>query len=98
MINESRESKILNSLDESAKDALILDKDSKSVTASQIALNIQSEADAVQGYEVLIPWLEKYNDTDSISHVREVIADEKNHIEVLNKILKKYDNIEPNED
>lgn len=85
-------------INEAAKDAIILDKDNKHVVASQIALNINGEADAIDGYEKLIPWLEKYNDTDSIGHVREIISDEKQHMELLNMILKKYDGINPAKD
>lgn len=82
-------------VNEAAKDALILDKDNKHVVASQIALNLQGEWDAIDGYNKLIPWLEKYGDEESIKHVREIIGDELNHAMLLRKIIKKYDgNIE----
>jgi rubrerythrin len=85
-------------INESAKDAIILNKDSKSIVASQIALNAEGEHDAIEGYEKLIPWLEKYDDQESIGHIREIISDEKNHLELLTNILKKYDGIEPAKD
>lgn len=78
-------------INEAAKDAIVLDKDNKHVVASQIALNLQGEWDAVDGYNQLIPWLEKYGDKESIGHIREIISDELNHAELLKGILSKYD-------
>ena len=82
-------------INESAEDAIILDKDSKYTVASQIALNLEGENDAIDGYMKLIPWLEKYDDRESIDTIREIVSDEKNHKMLLNKMLLKYDgNIE----
>lgn len=78
-------------INEAAKDAIILDKNSKAIVASQVALNIQGEWDAIDGYMKLIPWLEKYGDQESIDHIREIISDEKNHAELLRGIILKYD-------
>ena len=86
-------------ISEAAKDALVLDRDSKYTVASQIALNIQGEWDAVDGYDKLIPFLEKYGDYDAIDQIREIISDELNHAERLRMILRRYDgNIIPAED
>lgn len=78
-------------VNEASKDALVLDKDSKYIVASQIALNIQGEYDAIDGYNKLIPFLKRYNDQESINQIREIISDEKNHSMLLENILKKYD-------
>ena len=82
----------------SADTAVVLDNDNKFTTASQIALNLKSEWDAIEGYDKLIPFFEMHNDQESIDHIREIISDELNHAEVLREILKKYDgNIPTNE-
>lgn len=65
--------------------------DDKFMVASQIAENIQSEWEAINQYYLLIQWLKKYNDVESISHVAEIISDEKNHAMLLRKIVRKYD-------
>lgn len=78
-------------INEASKDAIVLDKDNKNIVASQIALNLQGEWDAIDGYMKLIPFFEKYNDDDSISEIREIVSDEKNHAERLRSILLKYD-------
>lgn len=78
-------------LNEAAKDGLIANKNSKAVVASQINLNLQGEYDAIDGYEKLITWFEKYNDQDAIDHIREIISDEKNHSKLLREIALRYD-------
>lgn len=75
----------------SANNAIVLDDDDKLAVASQISLNIEGEWDAVRGYDLLLQFLEKYNDEESIEHVREIISDEKNHAMLLRDILLKYD-------
>ena len=75
----------------SAQDAIVLDAENKHTTASQIALNLKSEWDAIEGYQKLIPFFEMHNDSDSIDKVREIISDELNHAEVLREIMRKYD-------
>ena len=82
----------------SADTAIVLDNDNKFTTASQIALNLQGEWDAIEGYDKLIPFFEKHGDQESIDHIREIISDELNHAEILRGILSKYDgNIPTNE-
>jgi bacterioferritin (cytochrome b1) len=83
----------------SADTAIVLDNDNKFTTASQIALNLQGEWDAIEGYDKLIPFFELHGDQESIDHIREIISDELNHAEILRGILSKYDgNIETAED
>lgn len=83
----------------SADTAIVLDNDNKFTTASQIALNLQGEWDAIEGYNKLIPFFELHGDQESIDHIREIISDELNHAEILRGILSKYDgNIETAED
>ena len=75
----------------SADTAIVLDNENKHTTASQIALNLKGEWDAIEGYQKLIPFLEMHGDEKSIEQIREIISDELNHSEVLRKIMKKYD-------
>lgn len=64
-----------------------------------IAENNRDEQTAIANYENLILRLNEVGaDTEDIDHIREIISDEKNHSEVLNAILLKYDNILPNEE
>lgn len=83
----------------SADTAIVLDNNNKFTTASQIALNLKGEWDAVEGYQKLIPFFELHGDQDAIDHIREIISDELNHAEILREIMKRYDgNIETAED
>lgn len=75
----------------SADTAIVLDNDNKFTTASQIALNLKGEWDAVEGYQKLIPFFEMHDDQESIDHIREIISDELNHAEILRDIMRKYD-------
>lgn len=75
----------------SADTAIVLDNENKFTTASQIALNLKGEWDAVEGYQKLIPFFEMHNDQESIDHIREIISDELNHAEILRDIMRKYD-------
>ena len=64
-----------------------------------IAENNRDEQTAIANYENLILRLNEVGaDTEDIDHIREIISDEKNHSEVLNEILLKYDEITPNID
>ena len=82
-----------------AEESLVLDNENKFTTASQIALNLKGEWDAIEGYQKLIPFFELHEDDDSIDKVKEIISDELNHAEVLREIMRKYDgNIETNEE
>lgn len=74
-----------------ASEGLILNEDDKYTVASQLALNNKAEWDAIEGYQKLIPFLEKFDDQEAIAQVEEIISDELNHSEVLRKIMKKYD-------
>ena len=78
-------------VNESASESKMLKNDSTFNTASQISLNIKGEFDAIEGYDKLIPWFESVNDQESIEVIREIISDEKNHVQLLEKILAKYD-------
>ncbi len=75
----------------SADTAIVLDNENKFTTASQIALNLKGEWDAVEGYQKLIPFFEMHDDQESIDHIREIISDELNHAEILRDIMRKYD-------
>ena len=75
----------------SADTAIVLDNDNKFTTASQIALNLKGEWDAIEGYQKLIPFFEMHGDQESIDHIREIISDELNHAEILREIMRKYD-------
>ena len=75
----------------SANNAIVLNNDDKLAVSSQVSLNIEGEWDAIRGYDLLLQFLEKYNDQESIDHVREIISDEKNHAMLLRDILLKYD-------
>lgn len=74
-----------------ASEGIIKDTDNKFTIASQIAVNIKGEWDAIDGYDKLIPFLEAEGDTEAIDHVKEIISDELNHAELLRAIMKKYD-------
>ena len=74
-----------------ASDGLILYENNKFTIASQIALNVEAEWDAIEGYQKLIPFFEKVNDQEAIDQIKEIISDELNHAEVLREIMKRYD-------
>ena len=77
----------------------IYDETAKNSIASLIAENNQSELDAIKNYEVLISCLKDIGASDEqIATVEEIIADEKNHIILLNELLQYYDEIEPKKD
>lgn len=78
-------------IEESSQDSLVLDLTDTYTVASQISLNLKSEYEAIEGYDKLIPFLELYDDQNSIDMIKEIVSDEKNHSELLNKILMKYD-------
>ena len=75
----------------SADTAIVLDNENKHVTASQIALNLKGEWDAIEGYQKLIPFFEMHHDNEAIDQIREIISDELNHAEVLREIMRRYD-------
>lgn len=75
-----------------SSEGLILDIHDDQTVASQIALNIEAEWDAIEGYQKLIPFFEAKADSEAIAQVREIISDELNHAEVLREIMRRYDN------
>lgn len=82
-----------------SSEGIIKDMDNDFVIASQIAVNLKGEWDAIEGYDKLIPFFETKGDTESIDHIKEIISDELNHAEILRSIIKKYDSgIETAED
>lgn len=74
-----------------ASQGIILDEKDDQTVAAQIALNIEAEWDAIEGYQKLIPFFEAKRDNEAIEQVREIISDELNHAEVLREIMKRYD-------
>lgn len=82
-----------------ASEGIFKNTDDKFAVASQIAVNIKAEWDAIEGYDKLIPFLEAQGDTEAVDQVKEIISDELNHAEVLREIMKRYDDgIETAED
>ena len=74
-----------------ASEGEILNIDDNQTIASQIALNNKAEWDAIEGYQKLIPFLEKKGDVEAIAQIREIISDELNHSYLLREMMKKYD-------
>lgn len=82
-----------------AADGAVLDINDNQTVAAEIALNIEAEWDAIEGYQKLVPFLEAKDDNEAVEQVREIISDELNHAEVLREIMRRYDgNIETAED
>lgn len=81
-------------MNESAESAMNFDSTknySKFDIASQISINYEGECNALTGYYKLIPFFESLGDVESISIIKEIISDEKNHQELLKKLQIKYD-------
>lgn len=77
----------------------LYDEEAKNSIASLVAENNQSELDAIKNYEVLISCLKDVGASEEqIATVQEIIADEKNHIILLNELLQEYDDIKPKKD
>lgn len=74
-----------------ASEGAILDIEDDQTVASQIAVNVKAEWDAIDGYQKLIPFFEEKGDQEAVDQVREIISDELNHAEVLREIMKRYD-------
>lgn len=82
-----------------ASEGIIFDEDDNQTIASQIAVNVKAEWDAIDGYQKLIPFFEAARDAEAVEQVREIISDELNHAEVLREIMRRYDgNIETAKD
>ena len=58
------------------------------------AKNIADEAEAIEGYYPLLDELEAAGDKEGAAIVKEIISDEKNHLNLLQVIMMKHDNIE----
>lgn len=65
--------------------------------ASLISKNNEGEQDAIEGYQELLSVIGD-EDKEAVDIINEIISDEKNHSEKLNKLAEKYDGIEPNKD
>ena len=74
-----------------AETAITLDVENKHTTAAQIAINLEGEWDAIEGYQKLIPFFELHDDQDAIDKIREIVSDELNHAEVLRDLMRRYD-------
>lgn len=74
-----------------AEHAIVIDNEDRYTVASQIALNLKGEWDAIEGYQKLIPFFELHDDQDAVDKIREIISDELNHAEVLRKLMSDYD-------
>lgn len=57
------------------------------------AKNIADEAEAIEGYYPLLEELEEAKDEESIALVKEIISDEKNHLNLLQAIMLAHDEI-----
>lgn len=67
--------------------------------AEIISDNAAGEYDAITGYEALLSkMMELGIPQEDLDQISEIISDEKNHAEVLHKMLRKYDNIETAKD
>ena len=64
--------------------------------ASVISKNGEGEYDAIEGYQELLTLVA--DDPEAVATIEEIISDEKNHIEKLNELMLKYDDILPNKD
>jgi rubrerythrin len=58
------------------------------------AKNIADEAEAIEGYYPLLDELEAAGDKEGLALVKEIISDEKNHLNLLQRIMLKHDNID----
>lgn len=82
-----------------ASEGIFFDETDDQTIATQIAINVKDEWDAIEGYQKLIPFFENAGDDDAVEQVREIISDELNHAEVLREIMRRYDgNIETAKD
>jgi rubrerythrin len=57
------------------------------------AKNIADEAQAIEGYYPLLEALVEANDLEGANLVKEIISDEKNHLNLLQVIMAKHDDI-----
>lgn len=57
------------------------------------AKNIADEAQAIEGYYPLLEALELEKDEEGIDIIKEIISDEKNHLNLLQGLMAQYDDI-----
>lgn len=57
------------------------------------AKNIADEAEAIEGYYPLLEALELEKDEEGIAIIKEIISDEKNHLNLLQGLMMQYDEI-----
>ena len=57
------------------------------------AKNIADEAEAIEGYYPLLEALEEEKDDACVALVKEIISDEKNHMNILQMIMLAHDEI-----
>lgn len=57
------------------------------------AKNIADEAEAIEGYYPLLEALEEEKDEEGVALVKEIISDEKNHLNLLQGLMMEYDAI-----
>lgn len=69
------------------------DKETTMSVKELCAKNIADEAQAIEGYYPLLEELEEAKDDEAIAMIKEIISDEKNHLNLLQAIMLKYDNI-----
>lgn len=61
------------------------------IVADLVTRNLKDEAEAINGYLPLLEELEQAGDMQGAELVREIISDEKNHLNILQVILMKHD-------
>ena len=67
--------------------------------AERIARNIQAEGEAIKEYMELLSSLDPVEDAGTIKAINDIVAEEKKHIETLQKVLMAYDGcIKPEKD
>lgn len=69
------------------------DKEYKMSVKELCAKNIADEAEAIEGYYPLLEALEEEKDEESIAMIKEIISDEKNHMNLLQAIMLEHDEI-----
>lgn len=65
--------------------------------ASEISKNCADELTAIEGYQDLLSLIGD-SDPEAVDVISEIISDEKNHVERLTKLMKKYDDISASKD
>lgn len=65
--------------------------------ASEISKNCADELTAIEGYQDLLSLIGD-SDPEAVDVISEIVSDEKNHVERLTKLMKKYDDISASKD